>query len=96
MLKIAYLEKDIVKRGMGTGEKILQDDEAIFRPYFRKSLMAARDISAGAALAADDIYAMRPKQFAGGLPSEHYEFIVGKKITRPLKKFDPITRTAFA
>ncbi len=27
-----YLEKDIVKAGMGTGAKVLQEDEAVFRP----------------------------------------------------------------
>ncbi len=89
-LKTDYLKKDIVKRGMGSGEKVLQEDEAVFRPYFRKSLMASRDIPAGTMLVADDIYAMRPQQFAGGLPSEQYEFVVGKKMMKPLKKFDPI------
>lgn len=88
--KQEYLEKDIVKRGMGTGEKVLQEDEAVFRPYFRKSLMASRDIPADTILTADDIYAMRPQQFAGGLPSEQYESVLGKKITQPLRKFDPI------
>lgn len=86
-----YLEKDIVKRGMGSGEKILQEDEAVFRPYFRKSLMAGRDIPVGTMLVADDMYAMRPQQFAGGLASETYEKVLGKKIIQPLKKFDPIT-----
>lgn len=89
-LKTAYLEKDIVKRGMGSGEKVLQEDEAVFRPYFRKSLMAGRDIPAETVLAADDIYAMRPQQFAGGLPSEQYESLLGKTTQRALKKFDPI------
>lgn len=96
MLKTAYLQKDIVKRGMGTGEKILQEDEAVFRPYFRKSLMAGRDISVGTVLAADDIYAMRPQQFAGGLPSERYESVLGKTTQRALKKFDPIIQDIFS
>ena len=90
--KQAYLEKDIVKKGMGSAEKVLQEDEAVFRPYFRKSLMAAHDISEGATLAPDDLYAMRPQQFAGGLPSEQYEAVLGKKVARQLKKFDPITK----
>ncbi|MDZ4260656.1 MAG: N-acetylneuraminate synthase family protein, partial [Candidatus Sungbacteria bacterium] len=61
-LKAEYLEKDIVKKGMGSGEKVLQEDEAVFRPYFRKSLMAGRDIPEGTELSANDIYAMRPQQ----------------------------------
>ncbi len=95
-LKAEYLEKDIVKKGMGSGEKILQEDEAVFRPYFRKSLMAGRDIFVGTELSADDIYAMRPQQFAGGLPSEKYESVLGKKAAKPLKKFDPITLEIFS
>jgi len=93
-LKAAYLEKDIVKKGMGGG-KVLQEDEAVFRPYFRKSLVAALDIPAGAQLAADDIYAMRPQQFAGGLPSENYELVLGKKAAKSMKRFDPITMEIF-
>ncbi|MDZ4299642.1 MAG: N-acetylneuraminate synthase family protein, partial [Candidatus Sungbacteria bacterium] len=91
----AYLAKDIVKKGMGTAEKVLQEDEAVFRPFFRKSLMAGRALPIGTVLRADDIYAMRPQQFAGGLPSEHYEAVLGKKLSRPLKKFDPITADVF-
>ena len=86
-----YLEKEIVKKGMSTGGKVLQDDEAVFRPYFRKSLMAADDLPEGIELGPDDIYAMRPQQFAGGLPSEQYESVLGKITHRSLKKFDPIT-----
>ena len=81
---------------MGGSEKVLQEDEAVFRPYFRKSLMAARDIAAGVALTADDLYAMRPQKFAGGLPSEQYEFVLNKKIVTSIKKFDPITLEIFA
>ena len=91
-----YLEKEIVKKGIGTGGKVLQEDEAVFRPYFRKSLMAARDIAEGTILTADDLYAMRPQQFAGGLPSEQYESVLGKITQRGLKKFDPITEDVLA
>ncbi|MFA5133622.1 MAG: N-acetylneuraminate synthase family protein [Patescibacteria group bacterium] len=73
-------------------EKVLQDDEAVFRPYFRKSLMAARDLKAGEIIAPDMVYAMRPQCFAGGLPSEEYENIIGRKIAVDLKKYDPITK----
>lgn len=90
-LKKRYLEHEVVKAGMGSGEKVLQEDEAVFRPYFRKSLMASRDIPAGTKFAAQDLYAMRPQQFAGGLPSEQYEMVLGKTASQALKKFDPIT-----
>lgn len=89
--KTVYLEKDTVKAGMGSGTKVLQEDEAVFRPYFRKSLMAGRDIPAGTAITADMLYAMRPQAHAGGLPSEHYETVLGKQSQRDLKKYEPIT-----
>lgn len=85
-----YLEKDIVKAGMGSGTKVLQEDEAGFRPYFRKSLMAGRDIPAGTAITADMLYAMRPQAHAGGLASEEYEKVVGRLLKQSVKKYDPI------
>ena len=86
-----YLGKDIVKAGMGSGAKVLQGDEAVFRPYFRKSLMAGQDIPAGTVIAADMLYAMRPQMYAGGLPSEEYEKVLGRTAKSDLKKYDPIT-----
>lgn len=90
--KSEYLEKDIVKAGMGTPQKTMESGEEVFRPYFRKSLMAGQDISAGTQLLPDMIYAMRPQAYAGGLPSEQYEAVLGKKVKTALKKYDPITR----
>lgn len=75
-----------------TAEKVLQEGEAIFRPLFRKSLMAGRDIKAGETITAEMLYAMRPQQYAGGLPSEEYENILDKTAIRDLKKYDPITK----
>ena len=75
----------------GKEEKILQDGEAVFRPLFRKSLMAGQDIPAGTKLTKDMIFAMRPQKYAGGLPSEEYENILGKKVKKDLNKFEPIT-----
>ena len=86
-----YLEKEVVKSGMGSYGKILQEDEAVFRPYFRKSLMAATDIPEGAVITVEMLYAMRPQAHAGGLPSENYEEVLGKRTKRPMKKYEPIT-----
>ncbi len=90
-----YLEKDIVKAGMGSGAKVLQEDEAVFRPYFRKSLMAGQDIPAGTTITAEMLYAMRPQQYAGGLASEEYEKVLGRTTAKTLKKFEPITAEVF-
>lgn len=89
--KEEYLQKDAVKTGMGNGVKTLQEEEAVFRPYFRKSLMAGQDIPAGTVITAEMVYAMRPQVYAKGLPSEEYEKVIGKKASRPLNKYDPIT-----
>ena len=94
--KAAYLAKEIVKAGMGSGTKVLQEDEAVFRPYFRKSLMAGRDIPAGTVITGEMLYAMRPQQYAGGLPSEEYERVLGRKVAANLKKYDPITPNVFS
>lgn len=103
---IRAVEHDAVARGrtladpamqkyLGKENKFLQAGEKPFRGIFRKALMASRAVPAGAALAPEDIYAMRPQQFAGGLPSEDYEKVLGKITARPLKRFDPITRDSF-
>lgn len=85
-----YLEKEVVKSGMGSSGKVLQEEEAVFRPYFRKSLMAAVDIPEGVVISAEMLYAMRPQAYAQGLPSEHYEAVLGKQTKRALKKYEPI------
>lgn len=86
-----YLKRDTLRASMGKGGKILQEDEAIFRPYFRKSLMAGCDILAGTVISEEMLYAMRPQQYAGGLPSEKYEYVLGQKAARDIKKYQPIT-----
>lgn len=86
-----YLAQEIVQKGIGTPGKTMDPDEAVFRPYFRKSLMMGEDTPAGTQLRPDLIYAMRPQAYAGGLPSEQYESVLGKKVKTSLKKYDPIT-----
>lgn len=89
------LMNEIVKKGMGDKVKVLQDDEVVFRPLFRKSLMAGMDIPIGTILMSEMVYAIRPQQFAGGLPSEEYQNVIGSRTTVALKKYDPITREVF-
>ena len=90
-LRETYLANEIVRRGMGEKSKVLQDDEAVFRPYFRKSLMAGADIPAGTVLSTEMLYAMRPQAHAGGMPSEEYENVVGRRLAKSLSRYDPIT-----
>ncbi len=85
------LNSDYAKRARQGKDKVLQDDEAVFRPLFRKALVAGADLSAGTILKPEMIYAMRPAGFIDGLPSEKYYEILGKKLKQSLKKFEPIT-----
>lgn len=75
----------------GENEKIMLDDEAMMRPVFRKSLMAGRDIAAGEVITSRMVYAMRPQIYAGGLSSEKYEYVLGRKFKKSLKKYEPLT-----
>ncbi len=86
------LATEFAKKTMAEEGKVLQEGEAVFRPLFRKSLMAARDIEAGETVNAEMLYAMRPQQYAGGLPSEEYPNILGKEVKKAIKRFGPITR----
>lgn len=76
---------------LGREEKFLQQGEEPFRPLFRKALVAGADIPSGTTITSDMLYAMRPQQYAGGLPSERYETVLGRRVVRSLKKYDPIT-----
>jgi sialic acid synthase SpsE len=90
--KNAVLQSELVQKGMGDVKKVLQEGEAVFRPLFRKSLVAGCDIPAGTSITAEMLYAMRPQQYAGGLPSEEYENVLGKTLRKELKKYGPITK----
>lgn len=88
--KEEILNSPAARRYMGTKDKILQEGEEVFRPLFRKSLMAGCDIKAGEVLTPEKIYAMRPQAYAGGLPSEKYQEVLGRKVKKNLKKYDSI------
>jgi len=92
MVKKIRVGEKVDVSNYGTEEKKLYDDEAQFRPIFRKSLVAGRDLVAGTVIEPDMIYAMRPQQYIEGLPSEEYEYVIGKKIKKDLKKFEPISK----
>ncbi len=89
---------DSLKRGeqfdtnnFGDVVKSLQKEEIQFRPLFRKSLMFGQDLLEGTVITKEMLYAMRPQVYAGGLPSEEYENVLGKKVKKSVKKYDPVT-----
>jgi len=80
----------IETNNLGSETKFLQDGEDKFRPIFRKSLVYGQDIESGAVLVPEMVYAMRPQVYIDGLHSEKYEKVLGKKIMRSVKKYEPI------
>ena len=90
LLKEEYLNKEVVKAGLGQADKILQSGEEQFRPFFRKTLVAACDIKKGEVVSSEKLWAMRPQAHLSGLPSERYEQVLGRKASADLKKGDPI------
>lgn len=90
-----FLAKEIVHKGMGEPAKSMNADEAIFRPYFRKTLTAGQDLPAGTVLTSEMIYAMRPQIALNGFPSESLEYVVGKRINQTLIKYQPLTEELF-
>lgn len=75
----------------GDRERELEGAQNKFRPYFNKALMAGVDIPEGTVLTEAHVYAMRPVMFAGGLPANKLGEVVGRRVKKPLRKFDPIT-----
>lgn len=88
--KAKWLNHPRIAAIRGLKEKVLKEDEKKFRPLFRKALMTGADITAGTTFTPELVYAMRPQAFAGGLPSERYEDVIGRKAAKDLKRFDPI------
>lgn len=84
------LRDPVMQKYLGREGKFLQEGEMPFRALFRKSLVAARDLAAGAVLSPPDLFAMRPQERIGGIASERYESVLGRSIAHPLKKYDPI------
>jgi sialic acid synthase SpsE len=79
----------------GRGVKILDEVEAAFRPYFRKSLVYGQNVEKGVLLEPNMIYAMRPQLYLHGLPSEAYEEVLEKQLAQDRAKYEPIMATDF-
>ena len=67
-----------------------------FRPYFKKSLVAARVIKKGEKITKNMIHALRPAFHLKGLPSRDFHKVVGRKVIRQIKKGEPLTNKIFA
>lgn len=80
----------------GDKERELDGAKNRFRPYFKKSLVAARVIKKGEKISKDMIHALRPAKHLKGLPSRDFHKIVGREVTRQIKKGEPLTNKIFA
>ncbi len=87
----ASLQKPEVQLSMGTGIKKIEEGEAVYRGYFKKALVASRNIQEGETITKDMLYAMRPKAFTDGIGSERYEDVIGKKTNKLIARYDPIS-----
>ncbi|MFI5374644.1 MAG: N-acetylneuraminate synthase [Candidatus Rokuibacteriota bacterium] len=77
-----------VEAAMGDGVKRPAPSELPVRDVARKSLVAARDVPAGTALAPDDVVILRP---GTGLSPAALPRVLGRRTARPIPHHTPIT-----
>lgn len=80
----------------GDRNRELEGAANMYRPFFEKKLVAGRDLPAEAPLTEDMLCAMRPAQAIGGLPSKALPQVLGRRIAKALRKYDPITADIFS
>lgn len=76
---------------MGTGAKVLDEDEKDARRRFHRVLVATRDISAGEVLSASDVTPKRPLPGTTGLAPRFHRAVIGRVIVRDLKLDETIS-----
>ena len=77
----------LVRRGLGTGEKAPAPSELELRRLARRSIVAARDLRAGAVLSRADLAAKRP---GDGLAPGRIPDLVGRRLSRDLRADEQI------
>ncbi len=91
-IKSKRYNKINIKPFYGKIDKELAGSKNKYRPYFNKTLVAARDLVAGTILTKDMLYAMRPRMYLDGIPSNFFHHVVGKKIKIDIKKYQPVSK----
>ena len=66
-----------------------------FRSYFKKTLVAGRDIKEGETINKEMLYAMRPASYLKGLSSNYFISVLGKRAAKHIKKFTPLNDALF-
>ncbi|MDO8510150.1 MAG: N-acetylneuraminate synthase family protein [bacterium] len=95
VIAVRTKEKTFGQVSYGVEDKILRDDEAIFRPLFRKSLVFSSALKPGTVINPEMLYAMRPQLHIKGLPSERYESVIGGVLRREVKKYQGVQANDF-
>jgi len=80
-----------VEVALGDGVKRPVERELPVREVARKSLVAARDIAAGAAVTADDLAILRP---GTGISPARWAETLGRRARRAIRKDEPLTDSA--
>lgn len=82
--QLAFLVKSLnqIKISLGSHKKIYKKEIKI-RQWARRSLFATKAIKKGEMLTKKNIWSIRP---GTGIPSEHFDKLIGKKIMKSIKK----------
>lgn len=83
----------VVESALGTGEKVPQPSEADTARVARRSIVAARDLSAGDTL---DRTVLQVKRPATGLSPARLEQVVGAKLAKAIRRDEPLTEDHIA
>ncbi len=78
---------------VGSSEKVVQPSEAAARVTINRSLVAKRDIIAGASLSAEDIGVVRLAPGKGKLPPSLLSDVIGRAASRDLRRHEPVGPT---
>ena len=73
----------MVHNALGSYERVVSSDELDQRKKMRRSLVAAVDMEKGHVIAEEDFTAKRP---GDGIPIDQYERIIGKVLTKDVRK----------
>ena len=71
-----------VHQALGSKERVVSEAEYKQRENMRRSVVSARDLSAGSILQAEDLYVKRP---GTGVPPDRLESLLGKKLNKDIE-----------
>jgi N-acetylneuraminate synthase len=76
-----------LESALGTGHKVVQEEEEPSRLIMRRSLHTVRALAAGEVIGDEDLVALRP---ALGIPPGDHDIVVGRRAARDLEPYEAI------